>query len=84
MSHGKHASHEAHLGHIIPAKTTTIILGVLLVLTVITVYVAGIDFGKMNIIVAMGIATVKASLVIVFFMHGLHENKILWIYIVIP
>jgi cytochrome c oxidase subunit 4 len=81
MSHSKHAAHHPH---IIEPKTTGIVLAILLVFTVITVWVAGIDFGYMNIIVAMGIATVKASLVIYFFMHGAHENKIVWMYIIIP
>jgi cytochrome c oxidase subunit 4 len=84
MGHGNHSSHGQHLGHIIPPKVSHTILVVLLVLTVVTVAVARIDFGNMNIIVAMLIASVKAGLVIVFFMHGLHENKILWTYILIP
>lgn len=79
----KHDSHGT-LGHIIPPSVSTTILVVLLILTGVTVAVAGIDFGKMNIIVAMAIASVKAALVIVFFMHGLHESKILWTYILIP
>lgn len=79
-----HSSHSENVGHIIPAKTTGAILLVLLIFTIVTVFAAQIDFGKMNIIVAMAIATVKAGLVIVFFMHGLHENKVLWMYIIIP
>jgi cytochrome c oxidase subunit 4 len=46
------------------------ILG-LFVLTGITVVVAGFDFGSnfVNLMIAMAIATVKASLVVLFFMH---------------
>lgn len=68
----------------IPASVSTTILVALLILTVVTVAVAKVDFGNMNIVVAMAIASVKAGLVIVFFMHGLHESKILWTYILIP
>ena len=40
-------------------------------LTAVTVFVAGIDFGSnfVNLMIAMAIATVKASLVVLFFMH---------------
>ena len=45
------------------------VLLVLLVLTAITVGVSRIDFGGANMLIAMAIASVKASLVIAFFMH---------------
>jgi cytochrome c oxidase subunit 4 len=60
------------------------VLGALLVLTVITVLAAKVDMGKWNIVGALVIATIKASLVILVFMHGKYENKILWTYILIP
>lgn len=43
----------------------------LFILTAITVFVAGIDFGSnfVNLMIAMSIATVKATLVVLFFMH---------------
>ena len=45
------------------------VLVALLFLTVLTVGVAQFDFGSANMLIAMGIASVKASLVIAFFMH---------------
>ena len=45
------------------------VLGALLALTVITVIAAGFSFGSWNVVIALGIATVKASLVALFFMH---------------
>ena len=45
------------------------VLIALLFLTFITVAVAQFDFGSANMLIAMGIAAVKASLVIGFFMH---------------
>ena len=47
------------------------ILAVLIVLTVITVLAAGVNFGSTttNVVIAMAIASVKASLVALFFMH---------------
>lgn len=47
----------------------TSVLLALLFLTFITVAVAQFDFGSANMLIAMGIASVKASLVIAFFMH---------------
>lgn len=55
--------------HIVPIKYYIFTLIALLVLTVITVAVSKLDFGGVgNILVAMGIASVKASLVLLFFM----------------
>jgi cytochrome c oxidase subunit 4 len=46
----------------------------LLGLTAVTVGVAYVDLGELNLFVAMGIATVKALLVALFFMHLTHES----------
>lgn len=48
----------------------------MLVLTVVTVLAAQQDFGRWNLLVAMLIAAVKASLVALFFMHLKYDNKI--------
>ncbi|MCX6623227.1 MAG: cytochrome C oxidase subunit IV family protein [Acidobacteria bacterium] len=45
------------------------VLSALMVLTVITVFAAGFNFGSMNGVIALVIASVKASLVALFFMH---------------
>jgi len=82
MAHA--ASHE--LGHRIGFKVHFTILAILLVLTIITVYAAGIDFGNpnYNIVVAMLIASVKAGLVGLFFMHLRYENPLIWMFVIIP
>jgi cytochrome c oxidase subunit 4 len=41
----------------------------LLVLTVVTVYAATVNLGPFNPVVALLIATIKATVVILFFMH---------------
>ncbi len=51
------------------AKFYYVIWIALLVLTVITALVARYDLGPFNTIVALTIATFKASLVVLFFMH---------------
>jgi cytochrome c oxidase subunit IV len=73
MSAHEHATHEH--GHGGP-KTFGVTLAVLLVLTVITVIVAGFDLGNTNVVVAIGIATVKATLVALIFMHLRHDKPI--------
>lgn len=55
--------------HISSAKMFFNVLLALLVLTIVTVAVSRLDFGSANMLIAMGIASVKASLVIAFFMH---------------
>ena len=50
------------------------IWGALMVLTGLTVWASTIDLGFMNVAVALAIATTKASLVVLFFMHLKYEN----------
>ncbi|MFN0100455.1 MAG: cytochrome C oxidase subunit IV family protein [Bryobacteraceae bacterium] len=50
-----------------------IILGALLILTAITVGAAYVNFGSFNLIIAVLIATLKATLVALFFMHLRHD-----------
>jgi len=45
------------------------VFGALMMFTAITVAVAFVDLGVMSNVVALGIATVKATLVLLFFMH---------------
>jgi len=76
------SNHEG--GHVIPTATFVKVLITLFILTAITVGVAQINLGPWNILVAMLVASIKATLVILIFMHGLYENKIVGMYIVIP
>ena len=59
-------------------KTYIVILAVLITLTVITVLAAGVKFesGAINVVIALTIATIKASLVGLFFMHLLHDKPL--------
>jgi len=67
------AGHPA-VGHVVPFKVLAAVWLTLLVLTVITVAVAGVDIGSFNLGVAMLIATVKASLVVLYFMHMRYDR----------
>lgn len=81
MAHHESHSHDLH---IVPPSIFLKVLITLLVLTAVTVGVALIDFGTGNIVVAMVVASVKAFLVIYFFMHGAYENKIVITYVILP
>ncbi len=66
-AHETTTTHEQH-SHGGP-KVYALTLAALLVLTIITVFVASFDFGSVNVVVALAIATVKATLVALIFMH---------------
>ena len=73
MSAHDHAhGHDAHSygpHHVTSTKTFVNVLLALLFLTIITVAASRVDFGAANLLIAMLIASVKASLVIAIFMH---------------
>ncbi len=57
------------VGHVVSLRVLLMVWGSLLVLTYITVAATYFDLGSLNLWVAMGIATVKGSLVALYFMH---------------
>jgi len=74
-------AHHADLGH---EHVTSLgvylgIFGALMVLTAVTVGVAYVDLGSLNILVALGVAVFKASLVVLYFMHLKYSSKLTWI-----
>lgn len=77
-AHGHaHDSHgHDHFAHTTPMWLLLGVLGALIVLTVMTVGVTMVDLGSQgNFVVAMIIATIKAALVMAFFMHLVWDNK---------
>jgi cytochrome c oxidase subunit IV len=83
-SHDAHAGHEHDDGHdqddgavhvhIGSNRSYIGIFAALIFLTIMTVKVSYYDFGSANIIIALLIATMKASLVATFFMHLRHDK----------
>lgn len=63
-------------GHISPTRLYIAIFAALMVLTVVTILVARINLGALNFPVAISIAIVKATLVILFFMHLKYSSKL--------
>lgn len=69
-----HKTHN-HNHHILPDRTAIGVGAALLFLTVVTVWIAGVDLGRMNFPVAMLVATIKGSLVALIFMNLKHDTK---------
>jgi cytochrome c oxidase subunit 4 len=64
------------LGHVVPRAVLLAVFAALVVLTVITVTAATprFDFGSWNVWIALFIATIKAGLVALYFMHLRYDN----------
>ena len=69
--------HGHGLAHTMPVSMLVGVLGALMALTILTVAVTSFDLGaQANLVVAMVIATVKAGLVVAFFMHLVWDKKL--------
>lgn len=73
-AHDDHADGYHHHAHVSTTKFNAAILGALFVLTGLTVAAYRVHLGEWNLLVAVLIATVKAGLVMGFFMHLHWEN----------
>ena len=56
----------------------------LVLFTGLTVLVSYVNLGMMNVVAALVIASVKASLVALFFMHLKSENRLVWGFALAP
>jgi cytochrome c oxidase subunit IV len=72
--------------HIVPLKNYFMVFGLLMVLTALTVFVAKFDlahiWGPLNIIVALTIAVIKATAVVLIFMHVKWSSRLTQVIIV--
>jgi len=81
-NHDKHGSHDDNHGgglhghHLIPIPVYVKTLLALVVLTVLTMWISTVDLGKFNIVGNLGIASLKASLVMAFFMGLKYDNNL--------
>jgi cytochrome c oxidase subunit 4 len=62
--------------HVTPPSTYYKIFGTLVVLTILTIVVAFFDLGRLNTVVALGIAFFKATLVLLYFMHLRYSERL--------
>jgi cytochrome c oxidase subunit 4 len=68
------AAGEHALGHVVPWQVLVGVFLLLMVLTVATVAATWVDLGNFNLWIAMGIATVKAAFVALYFMHLRYDH----------
>ncbi len=67
--------------HVLPVRTYLLVFVALTVMTVVTWWVAFIDFGALNDVIALGIACFKAVLVILWFMHVKFSTRLTWAFV---
>jgi cytochrome c oxidase subunit 4 len=68
--------------HIVPTRVYYTIFAILMVCTLLTVLVASVDLGALNIVAALTIAVFKASLVVLYFMHVKYSTRLTWAVVV--
>ena len=81
MSHSE-AGHDGH--HVVPIPVYLGIFAALLVLTGVTVWVAFLDLGSWDFLhtpLALAIACLKATLVVLWFMHVKYSVRLIWVFI---
>jgi cytochrome c oxidase subunit 4 len=61
---------------IVPKRVYFTIFFLLLFFTFVTVWVAKIDLGRMNVVVALVVAVIKALLVALWFMHIKYSKRL--------
>ncbi|OGU59170.1 MAG: hypothetical protein A2X64_07215 [Ignavibacteria bacterium GWF2_33_9] len=76
MSSNEHTNHQISYG------TYVIVWLTLIGLTVLTVAIAGVNFGGIALILAMAIAAIKSTFVISYFMHIKYDQKIFLVFII--
>jgi cytochrome c oxidase subunit 4 len=64
----EHNEHAAS-GHVVPISTYVMVFFALMVGTALTTWIATVDLGRWNTVVALTIAVIKMILVVLFFMH---------------
>ena len=67
---------EEHRQHVIPGGVYFGIWATLMFLTALTVFVSFIELHDWNIVLALVIATIKGTLVVLFFMHLYYSSKL--------
>ena len=69
------SEHSEHTEHIVSPGIYVAIFSALILGTGLTVWAAFQNFGPFNIVIALGIATMKATLVVLYFMHARYSPK---------
>ena len=66
---------------VVPKKIYIAVWLALLVLLGLTVAVAYVHLGRLNVVAAMAIAFLKASVIILYFMHVRYASRLTWLFV---
>jgi cytochrome c oxidase subunit 4 len=77
MSSNEHTNHQISYG------TYFIVWLTLIGLTVLTVAIAGVNFGSIALFLAMTVAAIKSTFVISYFMHIKFDDKIFLVFLIL-
>jgi cytochrome c oxidase subunit 4 len=67
--------------HIVEKKTYCSVFVALMVLLAATVSISYVHLGRLNVFAALTIAAIKATLIILYFMHVRYSSRLLWIFV---
>jgi cytochrome c oxidase subunit 4 len=70
------SSEKSHITHISSYKDHLTVLAFLITLTIITVAITSIELSAFNVVAALIIASIKASIVLLYFMHLKFDRKV--------
>jgi cytochrome c oxidase subunit 4 len=66
--------------HIVPIKVYAAVFLALMAGTALTVWAGLRDFpGPLNVVIALTIACIKATLVVLYFMHVRYSSRLVWV-----
>ena len=74
--HVEREHHVEHEHHVVSPRVYVVVFFALLVGTALTVWASFIDLGPWNPVIALAIATGKATLVVLYFMHVKYSSKL--------
>ena len=66
-------------GHVAPIRLYLTVFGILMIGTLLTVIVAFYDLGALNNVVMLSIACIKATIVVLYFMHVRWGTRLTWV-----
>jgi len=69
-------SHGDELGHAVPLRILVGVFAALVVLTIATVAATKLPTGDFEIVISLGIALIKSTLVAAYFMHLRYDNPL--------
>ena len=66
--------------HVIPLRVYFFVFAALMILLLLTIGAALLDLGALSVLITLIIASTKALLILLYFMHVRYSNKVAWIY----